>query len=413
MQGSASFGEAVKVAVGSLSASKLRSFLTLLGIILATTTLIAVVSVINGMDLYIANQLSTMGVNGFRLVRVAMIGNFDAKKYLELMRRNPQFTLEEYRFLKANATLVEEMGIVANRSAPVRYGTNLIEGAQLQGVTSNVGVITNVQTAAGRFLTDTEDEHRVNVAFIGEDVRQRFFEGLDPIGKSIAVEGRPFTVVGVAKPLGAMFGQSRDTFVWIPVQTYFKMYGARRGFTITATAIDQAHYQQAQDEVRMLLRSFRGLRPNAEDNFSIFGSDSLLDLWNQMTRIIAATAIAVVSVFMVVGGVVIMNIMLAVVTERTHEIGIRKSVGARQSDILNQFLVESLVLSATGGVMGVLGAWGVAVLVRNTTPVPMAMPYNAVIIGVGLSAAVGLFFGIYPARRAAQLDPIVALRFEK
>jgi putative ABC transport system permease protein len=413
MKGGASFGEAVKVAVSSLRSSKLRSFLTLLGIILATATLIAVVSVINGMDLYIANQLSTMGANGFRVVRLAMIGNFDAKKYLELIRRNPQLTLEEYDFLKSHVTLAGEIGMVANRGASVRYGTNLIEGAQLQGVTSNVGIITNVTTAMGRFLTDTEDERRVSVAFIGEDVRQRFFEGVDPIGKSIAIEGRPFQVVGVAKALGSMFGQSRDTFVWIPVQTYFKMYGARRGFSITVTAIDQAHYQQSQDEVRMLLRSFRGLRPNEEDNFSIFGSDSLLEMWNQMTRIIAATAIAIVSVFMVVGGVVIMNIMLAVVTERTHEIGIRKSVGARQSDILNQFLVESLVLSATGGLIGVLVAWAVAVIVRNTTPVPMAMPYNAVLIGVGLSAAVGLFFGIYPARRAAQLDPIVALRFEK
>ncbi len=202
----------------------------------------------------------------------------------------------------------------------------------------------------GRFLTDTEDQRRVSVAFIGNDLRTRFFEGVDPIGKTIAIEGRPFEVVGVAAPLGSMFGQSRDTFVWIPVQTYFKMYGARRGFSITATAIDHAHFTQAQDEVRMLMRAFRGLRPKDEDNFSIFSSDSLLELWDQLTRVIAATAIAIVSVFMVVGGVVIMNIMLAVVTERTHEIGIRKSVGARQSDILSQFLVESL--DAVGGWWG-------------------------------------------------------------
>ncbi len=413
MKTGASFGEAIRVAIASLRSSKLRSFLTLLGIILATATLIAVVSVINGMDVYIADQLSTMGVNSFRVVRLAMIGNFDARQFLEMQRRNPQLTLEEFAFLKENATLASEIGIVANRSAPVRYGAELLEGVQLQGVTPNVGAITNVQTAMGRFLTDSEDFRRLSVAFIGEDIRKRFFEGLDPVGKTIAVEGRPFRVVGVAKPLGSVFGQSRDTFVWIPAQTYFQMYGARRGFAIAVTAIDQAHFLQAQDEVRMLLRSFRGLRPNEEDNFAIFGSDSILQVWDQMTAIIAATAIAIVSVFMVVGGVVIMNIMLAVVTERTHEIGIRKSVGARKTDILNQFLVESLVLSASGGLIGVLLAWAVAVLVRNTTPVPMAVPYNAVIIGVGLSAAVGLFFGIYPARRAAQLDPIVALRFEK
>ncbi|HSW48637.1 MAG TPA: ABC transporter permease [Bryobacteraceae bacterium] len=413
MKSGASFGEAVRVALASLRSSKLRSFLTLLGIILATTTLIAVVSVINGMDLYIANAVSNMGSEGFRVVRLAMIGNFDAKKMLEMQRRNPQLTVEEYDFIRSRVTLVREIGIVANRGGSVRYGSNLAEGVQIQGVTSNVGAITNVQTAMGRFLTDTEDQRRVDVAFLGSDLAERFFTGVDPIGKTIAIEGRPFRVVGVSKPLGSLFGQSRDAFVWIPVRTYFKMYGARRGFSIVAQAVDQARFTQAQDEVRMLLRSFRGLKPKEEDNFGIFGSDSLIDLWNQLTRVIAATAIAVVSVFMVVGGVVIMNIMLAVVTERTHEIGIRKSVGARQSDILNQFLVESLVLSAAGGVVGVLAAWGVAVAVRNLTPVPMSMPYNAVLIGVGLSAAVGLFFGIYPARRAAQLDPIVALRYEK
>jgi putative ABC transport system permease protein len=413
MKSGASFGEAVRVALASLRSSKLRSFLTLLGIILATTTLIAVVSVINGMDLYIANAVSNMGAEGFRVVRLAMIGNFDAKKLLEMQRRNPQLTLEEYEFVKSHVTLVREIGMVANRGGSVRYGSNLAEGVQIQGVTSNVGVVTNVQTATGRFLTETEDQRRIDVAFIGSDLGERFFTGVDPVGKTIGIEGRPFRVVGVAKPLGSLFGQSRDTFVWIPVQTYFKIYGARRGFSIVAQAIDHAHFAQSQDEVRMLLRAFRGLGPKEEDNFAIFGSDSLLELWDQLTRVIAATAIAVVSVFMVVGGVVIMNIMLAVVTERTHEIGIRKSVGARQSDILNQFLVESLILSAAGGLVGVLAAWGVAIAVRNLTPVPMAMPYNAVLIGVGLSSAVGLFFGIYPARRAAQLDPIVALRYEK
>jgi putative ABC transport system permease protein len=413
MKGGAPFGEAVRVAVASLRSSKLRSFLTLLGIILATATLIAVISVINGMDLYIANQVATMGADGFRVVRVAMIGNFDAKKLIEMQRRNPQLTVEEFDFVKEHATLAKEIGIIVNRSVSVRYGTNLAEAVSLQGVTPNVGIITNVQTAMGRYLTDTENERRVAVAFIGEDIRARFFEGVDPIGKTIAIEGRPFRVVGVAKAQGSLFGQSRDAFVSIPVQTYFKMYGARRGFAMVVTAIDHAHYQQAQDEIRMLLRAFRGLRPNQEDTFSIFGSDSLLQLWDQLTRVISATAIAVVSVFMVVGGVVIMNIMLAVVTERTHEIGIRKSVGARRNDILNQFLVESLILSALGGLIGVATAWAVAVVVRRLTPVPMALPYSAVFTGIGLSAAVGLFFGIYPARRAAQMDPIAALRFEK
>jgi putative ABC transport system permease protein len=236
---------------------------------------------------------------------------------------------------------------------------------------------------------------------------------VDPVGKTLQVNRRPFTVIGVSKKQGSIFGQSQDNFVIVPVGTLFKMYGARRGIGFYGLALDRAHFIQAQDEVRMLLRAFRGLGPKDEDNFSIFSSESIINLWNQLTSVIAATAVTVVSVFMIVGGVVIMNIMLAVVTERTHEIGIRKAVGARHGDILNQFLIESSLLAATGGLMGVLLAWVVAVVVRNYTPVPMALPYSAVAVGVGLSTAVGLFFGIYPARRAARLDPIEALRAEK
>jgi putative ABC transport system permease protein len=220
-------------------------------------------------------------------------------------------------------------------------------------------------------------------------------------------------VVGVAKTKGSIFGQSQDNYVVIPIETFFKIWGSRNGMQYAATAVDHAHLMQAQEEARMLLRAYRHLGPKDDDTFSMLTSDALLDFWNQLTGAIAATAVGVVSVFMVVGGVVIMNIMLAVVTERTHEIGIRKSVGARRQDILNQFLVESSMLSGIGGVMGVTLAWIVAVLVRNLTAVPMSVPVTAVIVGVTLSATVGLFFGIYPAQRASKLDPIEALRAEK
>jgi putative ABC transport system permease protein len=409
----APFKEAIVVALGSLRASKLRSFLTLLGIILATCTLIAVMSVIRGMDLYIANAVSRMGANGFRIVRLAVIGTVDLKKLMEMRRRHPEIRMDEYEFIKSKATLLQELGAEMSRSASVRYGNEYVEGVTLRGVTPNMAVITNIEPAMGRFITDTENQNRMYVAFIGNDIRERFFPGMDPVGKVLEVNRRPFTVVGVAKKQGSIFGQSQDNFIITPLETVTRMYGARRGIGLYALAVDREHFNQAQDEVRMLLRAYRGLKPNEEDNFSIFSSDSIIEVWNQLTSVIAATAVAVVSVFMVVGGVVIMNIMLAVVTERTHEIGIRKSVGARQRDILNQFLVESSVLAATGGLLGVLVAWAVAVIVRNTTPVPMALPYSAVLIGVGLSTIVGLFFGIYPARRAAKLDPIVALRAEK
>lgn len=412
MRSSASFGEAVSVAARSLRSSKLRSFLTLLGIILATTTLIAVMSVIHGMDVYIAQNVSDMGADGFRILRMAFIGNWDPKKFLEYQRKNRQLSREEFEFLRERATMVREIGMQTFRQEAVSYFNDRLDGVSLQGVSPNIGVISNVQTALGRYITDSENSKHMAVTVIGNDIKERFFPNVDPIGKSIDIQGRPFEVVGVARTLGSVFGQSRDSFVAIPIETYFKMYGARIGISYNALAIDHAYLHRAQDEIRMLLRAWRHLRPAQEDNFAIVSSDSLASAWDQMTSAIAATAVGIVSVFMVVGGVVIMNIMLAVVTERTHEIGIRKSVGARRVDILQQFLVESSMLAGSGGLIGVLSAWIIAILVRNLTPVPMAMPLSSVLVGVGLSMAVGLFFGIYPAQRASKLDPIEALRAE-
>ena len=410
---SASFWEATCLAVDSLRKNKLRTFLTLLGIILATTTLIAVTALIHGMNVYIADKVSNMGSDGFRIVRMAWFGPFDPKKFFEMDKKNPQIKPEEYEFLRARATLLKETGMAASRNARVSYKGISQDSVNIQGVTDNVPAINNVQVDIGRGITFEEVRRHAAVAFIGNDLRERFFEGVDPIGKTIAVEGQPYEVVGVAKTLGSVFGNSQDNFVMVPIESYFKTYGSRNGIRLLLKAIDQEHLVAAEDEARVLLRSYRHLMPGQDDNFGLFASDTIVTLWESLTATIAAMAVGIVSVFMVVGGIVIMNIMLAVVTERTHEIGIRKSLGARRRDILNQYLVESAVLSGSGGFVGVCVAWCVAVLVRNVTSVPMALPWTSVAIGVGLSATVGLFFGIYPARKASKLDPIEALRAEK
>jgi putative ABC transport system permease protein len=410
---SASFWEATRIALDSLRKNKLRSFLTLLGIILATTTLIAVTALIHGMNLYIAEKVSDMGADGFRIVRMAFFGNWDPKKFLEMQKRNPEIKPEEYEFIRAKATLLKDIGMMTWRRGRVSAMGSSEEGVDIQGVTEAIPEITNVQVGTGRAITYEEVRRHARVAFIGNDLRVKFFEGREAVGKTIQVEGNPYEVIGVAKALGSVFGQSQDHFVMIPIESYFKTYGARKGIRLVAKAIDQPHLIEAEDETRVLLRSYRHLRPGQDDNFSLFASDTFVNLWQKLTSTIAAMAVGIVSVFMVVGGIVIMNIMLAVVTERTHEIGIRKSLGARRRDILNQYLVESAVLAGMGGLIGVVVAWALAQAVRALTPVPMAVPLSAIVIGVGLSATVGLFFGIYPARQAARLDPIEALRVER
>lgn len=413
MAQTASFREAAAVAVESLRASKLRSFLTLLGIILATTTLIAVTSMIHGMDVYVADTISNMGSDGFRIVKIAVLGMFDPKKYLEMQKKNPELSPTEFEYLREKATLARELGMGASRNVTVSFEAQTLSNISLNGGTANWAELSNTQIALGRYFTDIENNHHSAVAVLGADLRRNLFGETDPVGKTFKIEGRPFIVVGVAEAKGSVFGQSQDGFVDIPIGTYFQIYGSFQGIRYAAKAKDQAVLEQAKDEIRMLLRARRHERPNQDDNFVVVSSDSLVGAWDKLTGAVAATAVAVVSIFMVVGGIVIMNIMLAVVTERTHEIGIRMSVGARRQDILNQFLVESSMLAGIGGICGVLLAWILAVVVRNVTPVPMAIPLSAVLLAVGLSTAVGLFFGIYPARRAARLDPIEALRMEQ
>ncbi|MBC7927865.1 MAG: ABC transporter permease, partial [Bryobacteraceae bacterium] len=257
MSSSSSLQEAARVAFASLSGSKLRSFLTLLGIILATTTLIVVMSVIHGMDVYIAKQVSDMGAEGFRVRRIVMIGRFDAKKYWEMEKKHPNMSREEYDFIRSRATMLRDVGLEAWEGVKVKHRGKTLDWTDCQGVSANMGAITNMQLTSGRYIAISDDLKRQPVAVVGNDIKEEFFPNSEAVGKSILVNGQTFEIIGVAKAKGSIFGESQDKFVLIPIESYFKMFGSRKGLGYNAVAIDQGHLQQAQEELRSLLRAYR------------------------------------------------------------------------------------------------------------------------------------------------------------
>jgi putative ABC transport system permease protein len=304
------------------------------------------------------------------------------------------------------------LGVELRTTRKVRSGSQSINDSSIRGVTANMVDIDIVTPADGRYISEGDDQSRATVTMIGNDLATKLFPNVDPIGREVLIGGRPFQVVGIAKPIGTVLGQSQDNFAYIPIQTYFKIYGAYDGIWINIQARGPEWMERTQDEARNLMRARRHLPPNEKDNFGIFDSATLMELWKNLTGVLATAMVGVVSVFLVIGGVVIMNVMLATVTERTREIGIRKALGARGRDIMMQFLVEAAVMAAIGGAIGVTVAYAISGLTTATTSVPMSVPFAAVLIAELISAAVGVFFGVYPAKKAAGLQPIEALRQE-
>jgi putative ABC transport system permease protein len=402
--------ETFRLALDALRAHKLRSFLTLLGVILAVTTLVAVMSVVAGLNFYVAERVANLGANVFLVDRFGIITSED--EWVKAQKR-PLVTLEEFESLRANMKTANRVAAAGYVNIDIRSRNILLENTRVTGATADYTELRNIGLASGRYLTEADDLHHSPICFIGADVAKKFFANVDPVGKTIRAGTHSYEVVGVAEPIGSAFGISQDNYMLIPLVTYYKEWHTQRDWlAIFIQARNTEMIDATKDEARMLMRAYRHLPWTAKDNFAVLGSDSIMALWKSLTGNLFGVAMGLTAVFLVVGGIVIMNIMLASVTERTREIGIRRSLGARRKHIILQFLTESAALATVGGIIGISIAYGVVALGRSATSIPMRTPISAVILSLAVSTSVGLFFGIYPAMRAAKLDPIEALRSE-
>jgi len=402
--------ESILIALQAIWANKLRSFMTVLGNVVAVTSIVTVVSLIQGMNAMVSTAIvSGVGADSFTIQRMPPIRTQEDE---ERTRNNPLITLDEADAIRAFSADIAAVMALAQRGATVTYRTVELENVQVQGVTSAYVDFSTFDAERGRMMNPVEVERSRPLAIVGWDTADKLFGTLEPVDKEIKVAGIPFSVVGVSKKKGSFFGNSQDNFVVIPLGAYQRLFGARQSLQLVVKPKSPERLSVAMDDAIVALRVARRLSPAQENNFGIFTSDTFLNLYRQATTGIFAVLVGVVALSLVVGGIVIMNIMLMVVSERTREIGLRKALGARRRDIMSQVLTESVTLSLFGGIVGISLGFLAALAIAAVTPLPARLEPWAIAAGVGITAGVGLFFGLYPAARAARLDPIEALRRE-
>jgi len=402
--------DAFWIAIKSILEHKLRAFLTLIGIIIGVAAVVVVGASISGLNSYVTEKISkVLGVNHFMMSRMAFSGQMDEEEFERRNRLNKKLTLDEYEYIKANCANCSEVG------AQMQAGTDLKEfgvempSVRIIGVTANMIEIEEKEIESGRFISEGDVERAAKSAVIGYDVKDKFFPNSDPIGQIIRIKGVPMEIVGLEEQRGSMFGNSMDRQIYIPLTQFQMMFNRADGIQVHGKSSGPENFEMAIEDARTVLRNKRQLIGSDEDTFGVVNTKDLGSQIDQFTAAIAGVVVPITLITLIVGGIVVMNIMLVSVTERTFEVGLRKALGATQKQILLQFLIESALLCIVGGIIGLLLATGVTVLITVLAGITMTITITYIILSVGVSSIIGVVAGLYPAWKAARLDPIIAL----
>ena len=403
------YADSARIALQSILAHKLRAFLTLIGIIIGVAAVVVVGASVSGLNTYVTERVAkVLGANHFMIARIAFQGHLTDDEFERMNRRNKRLNWDDYEWVRDHCASCAEVGVEVGGQTDLKQDAIEFPGAQVFGVTSNMSEIEDKSIVDGRFITPEEVQLSALVCVLGNDIKEKFFPNTDAIGKTLKVRGLPMRIVGVEEKRGAFFGDSLDRHIYIPATTHLQIFG-RNGLQIHGKAGDRNNFRPVIEDARVTMRNKHRLKGSEEDDFGLVNVEDLNKQIDQFTSSIAAVVVPITAITLIVGGIVVMNIMLVSVTERTFEIGLRKAVGATRKQILMQFQIESAMLCAFGGVMGLLAAYGVVKLITALAGITMTVTIGYVLLAIVVSTGIGMIFGIYPAFKAARLDPIVAL----